>query len=179
MPTTRIAAAGRDSLFACLNLSHRFRAFIGAGKIVPPPCVRQSTLTTAGRDRLIGQMMPQPTVSSTQGTILLDQHLTSHQWMALGIAIDPAVMLSNRDRAILNALDARFICLNGATVDTRTLSLQCADHDFARWVEQHKLGAVLVRPDRFIAARLDPGIDLAPLTPFAAAQPSAVSRVAA
>jgi 3-(3-hydroxy-phenyl)propionate hydroxylase len=179
MPTTRIAAAARDSIFACLNLSSRFRDFIGAGKIVPPPCVRQSTLTAAGRDRLIGQMMPQPAVSPTQGSALLDQHLTCHQWMALGIGVDPAAMLSNRDRAILDALDARFICLNGATVDTQTLSLQCADQDFLRWVEQYKLRTVLVRPDRFIAARLDPGNDLVPLTPFASAQPTAASRIAA
>ena len=50
MPTNRIAAAARDSLFACLNLSSRFRAFIGRGGVVPPPTIQRSALTTRDRD---------------------------------------------------------------------------------------------------------------------------------
>ena len=42
MPTNRIAAAARDSLFACLNLSSRFRAFIHRGGVVPPPALYRS-----------------------------------------------------------------------------------------------------------------------------------------
>ena len=52
MPTNRIAAAARDSLFACLNLSSRFRAFIGRGGVVPPPAIRRSALTSRDRDAL-------------------------------------------------------------------------------------------------------------------------------
>ena len=37
MPTNPLVAAARDLLFACLNLSGRFRAFIGRGGFVPPP----------------------------------------------------------------------------------------------------------------------------------------------
>ena len=62
MPTSRITAAARDLFFACLNLSSRFRAFIGRGGSCPPPAISQSALTGPGRDALIGQMMPQPTV---------------------------------------------------------------------------------------------------------------------
>ncbi|MBV8521696.1 MAG: bifunctional 3-(3-hydroxy-phenyl)propionate/3-hydroxycinnamic acid hydroxylase [Acetobacteraceae bacterium] len=179
MPTSRIAAAARDSLFAGLNLSRRFRAFIGAGKIVPRPAIGRSVLTAAGRDALIGQMVPQPMVSSAQGIGLLDQHVSGHQWMALGINEDPALLLSNRDLAILDALGARFICLNGASLDRRTLALRCADQGFIRWAEQHQVGAVLVRPDRFIAARLDPGSDLEPLSPFASLDWAEILPIAA
>ena len=179
MPTSRIGAAARDSIFACLNRSRRFRDFIAGGKLVPPPAIKRSTLTAGGRDRLIGQMMPQPTVSGAQNSALLDRYLSCHQWMVLGIGVDPAPMLSSRDLAILDALATQFICLNGASLDRRTLSLRCDDRDFVRWAEQHKVRAVLVRPDRFIAARLDPHSDLAPLTPFASVRATGPVRIAA
>ena len=63
MPTSRIVAAARNSIFACLNLSGRFRAFISGGGIMPPPAIRRSALTASGKDALIGQMAPQPAVS--------------------------------------------------------------------------------------------------------------------
>ena len=75
MPTSRITAAARDFLFACLNLSGTFRAFIGRGGVLPPPEIHQSALTDKGRDALIGQMMPQPTVNAAQGNEPLDAFL--------------------------------------------------------------------------------------------------------
>ena len=36
MPTSRITASARDFLFACLNLSGKFRAFIGRGGVLAP-----------------------------------------------------------------------------------------------------------------------------------------------
>jgi len=184
MPTSRITAAARDFLFACLNLSGTFRAFIGRGGVLPPPEIHQSALTDKGRDALIGQMMPQPTVNAAQGNdpldaFLFDAFVSCHQWLALGIGIDPVSMLSARDLAVLDALQARFVCLNGGTKDARTLSLQCVDSGFADWVKRHQVRAVLVRPDRFIAARLEPGKDISALTPFALPQAARSSRVAA
>src|SRR5271166_2187796 len=179
MPTSRIAAATRDSVFACLNRSSRFRAFIGRGGFVPPPAIFPSPLTGAGRDALIGQMMPQPTVASALARAPLDTFLSCHQWMALGIGVDPVSMLSARDLAILDGLGARFVCLNGAARNARTVSLQCDDPAFAGWAERHGVKAVLVRPDRFIAGRLDAAADFGALAPFAIAQTTNLPRVAA
>ncbi len=179
MPTSRIAAATRDSLFACLNLSSRFRAFIARGGVVPPPAIARSALTGAGRDALVGQMMPQPTVGTAQSRAPLDEYLACHQWMVLGLGVDPASMLSSRDFALLSGLGARFICLNGVSRNPGTLSLQCDDAAFADWARRHAVGSVLVRPDRFIAARLDEARDLAVLAPFAIAQTADQPRVAA
>src|SRR5262249_51978137 len=117
MPTGRIAAAARDTVFAFLNLFGRFRSFIGRGGVVPSPEIRRSALTGAERDAVIGQMVPQPTVSSPQGGAMLDEYLSCHQWLALGIGIDPVSMLSERDLAILDALGARFIGINAPKTD--------------------------------------------------------------
>jgi 3-(3-hydroxy-phenyl)propionate hydroxylase len=184
MPTNRITAAARDLLFACLNLSSKFRAFIGRGGVLPSPEIHQSALTDKGRDALIGQMMPQPTVGAAQGNepldaFLFDAFLSCHQWLALGIGIDPVSMLSARDLAVLDALQARFVCLNGGIKDARTLSLQYIDRGFADWAKRHQVRAVLVRPDRFIAARLDPDKNISALTPFTLAKTAHPSRVAA
>src|SRR5208283_4713432 len=104
MPTSRILAAARDTIFAGLNLSGRFRAFIGRGGIMPPPAIHRSALTASGRDAVIGLMAPQPRVKSSHGEAQLDSFLGCHQWLALGFEADPASMLSSRDLAILEAL---------------------------------------------------------------------------
>ena len=165
MPTSRVVAAARDTIFACLNLSGRFRAFIGRGGIMPPPAIHRSALTASGRDAVIGLMAPQPRVKSSHGEAQLDSFLGCHQWLALGFEADPASMLSSRDLAILEALGARFVCLNGLgpAKSQRTLALHCDDLPFIAWAEKHGVRGVLVRPDRFIAARLDKSADLAVL----------------
>ena len=180
MPTNRSVAGIRDSVFAILNRSRRFRAFIGRGGVLPPPAIRRSGLTGKRRDSLIGQMMPQPLVWAPQGPVSLDSFLTCHQWMAIGIGVDPWKMLATRDLAVLEVLDTRFICLNGRGSNPTTLDLRCDDPSFAAWVKRHSVRALLVRPDRFIADRLDPrGRELQVLTPFAQATHSALPRVAA
>ena len=180
MPTSRIVGVARDALFACLNTSSRFRSFIARGGFLPPPTIHRSVLTASGRDALIGQMAPQPKIRTAQGESLLDQFLACHQWIALGFEADPALMLSRRDHRILAALDVRFISLNcvGLAKSPQTLALQCHDSGFIHWAKKHGVRGVLVRPDRFIAARLDVKADLAVLNPFAIALTAALSRAA-
>ncbi|MGA8992490.1 MAG: hypothetical protein WB500_19270, partial [Rhodoplanes sp.] len=180
MPTSRIIAAARDTIFACLNISGRFRAFIGRGGIMPPPAIHRSALTASGKDALIGQMAPQPAVKSSHGEARLDSFLVCNQWLALGFEADPASMLSSRDLAILDALDARFVCLNGLgpAKSFRTLSLQCNDSRFIAWAGKHGVRGLLIRPDRFIAARLNPSADLAVLNSFTIAPAAALPRAA-
>ena len=178
MPTGRIAAAARDTIFAFLNLFSGFRSFVGRGGVVPAPEIKRSALTGAERDAVIGQMVPQPTVSSPQGGAMLDEFLSCHQWLALGIGIDPVSMLSERDLAILDALGARFIGINAPSTDARTLSLGSNDSTFTDWIRRHDVRGLLVRPDRFIAQRLDSSRDLSALTPFAATRRADISRAA-
>jgi 3-(3-hydroxy-phenyl)propionate hydroxylase len=178
MPTSPILAASRDALFACLNLSGRFRAFIARGAFVPPPAIHPSALTANGEDALIGQMAPQPTVRNEQGETQLDQLLGCHQWLALGIETDPVPNLSERDLAILDALGARFVCINAAAESRRTSSLRCEDSRFMAWADDRGVRGVLIRPDRFIAARLNAGADLRVLDSFVVAAQAPLPRAA-
>ena len=178
MPTNPAIARLRDAAFACLNLSSRFRSFIGRGGVLPPPHICQSALTARGKDGLIGQMMPQPEVVSERGRAPLDRFLACHQWLALGVGVDPASALSARDYSTLQALGARFICLNGTASHAETLTLRCDEAGFAAWVKRWCVQGILVRPDRFIACRLGASGDLSVLAPFrAAARASAREKV--
>ncbi|HLN46841.1 MAG TPA: FAD-dependent monooxygenase, partial [Magnetospirillaceae bacterium] len=173
MPTNRALAGVRDAAFACLNLSRGFRSFILRGGVLPPPNISRSALTRRGRDALVGQMLPQPEVSAADGAAApLDRWLGCHQWLALGVGADPAAALSRRDRAILDRLGARLAIINGRG-DASTLRLACGDQSFLDWAKRHRVSGVLVRPDRFIAGRLDPRANLQSLDPFAGATASA------
>ena len=90
MPTSRGAAALRDAIFGCLNMSRAFRNFIGRGGVVPPPAIGRSALTGVGSDAVIGQMLPQPSVKTPDGSFPLDTFQACHQWLVLGIGVDPA-----------------------------------------------------------------------------------------
>ena len=177
MPTRRSVAAARDAAFACLNMSGAFRAFIRRGGVLPPPHISQSALTARGKDGLIGQMMPQPDVLSAERRAPLDHCLSCHQWMALGVGVDPASMVSKGDLSILDALGARFVCLNGKAESDWTVSLLCDDRGFADWAKRHRVSAILVRPDRFIAERLSPSGDAQVLAHFAPMRGRASVRV--
>ena len=174
MPTNRTVARLRDTVFALLNLSSNFRAFVRRGGVLPPPQISKSALTSAGRDSLIGQMLPQPDVSSGRDVQPLDSFLGCHQWLVLGIGFDPTAALSNRDRAILSGLGARLVAINAADVDPMTLPLQCRDQTFVDWAKARRLGGVLVRPDRFIAERLTPRTELRSLDAFTNARAPAI-----
>ena len=85
MPTNPAIARLRDAAFACLNLSNAFRSFVRRGGMLPPPQISRSALT--------GSL----SVSSAQGRSPLDQFLSCHQWLALGVGVDPASVMSARD----------------------------------------------------------------------------------
>ncbi len=169
MPTNRVVAGLRDSAFALLNLSSSFRAFVRRGGVLPPPGISRSALTGVGRDAVIGQMLPQPHATAGSDVRPLDSWLGCHQWLVLGVGSDPAAVLSNRDRAILDGLGAQRVAINATSADRATLQLQCRDQTFLDWAKSHRLGGVLVRPDRFIAERLTSRAELRSLDAFACA----------
>ena len=173
MPTNRTVAAVRDAAFALLNFSRGFRSFVRRGGVLPPPYISRSVLTGRGRDAVIGQMLPQPDISTADDTRPLDRWLDCHQWLVLGVGIDPAAALSIRDRGILKGLGARLVAVNAANAQAPNLRAQCNDQGFLDWAKRHRIRGVLVRPDRFIAERLDSQHNLRSLDPFASASATA------
>jgi len=167
MPTNPAIAAARDAVFAVLNLSRGFRSFVRRGGLLPPPHIARSALTSARRDAVVGQMLPQPMVKLAGNGRPLDYWLGCNEWLALGVGVDPRAELSPRDGAILDGLGAHFVAINSAAA-VPTLGLQSQDQSFLAWAKSHRVRGILVRPDRFIAQRLDRRFDLRSLNAFAA-----------
>ena len=184
MPTNWLVAGLRDAVFALLNTSSSFRAFVRRGGVLPPPQISKSALTGSRRDAVIGQMLPQPEVSAGGEARPLDGFLRCHQWLVLGVGADPSTVLSARDRTILDGLGAAFVAINAPGADRSALRLECREQPFLDWARKHRLGGVLVRPDQFVAERLAPRADLRSLDPFVSAArastiKSAISATAA
>ena len=184
MPTNWLVAGLRDAVFALLNTSSSFRAFVRRGGVLPPPQISKSALTGSRRDAVIGQMLPQPDVLAGGEARPLDGFLRCHQWLVLGVGVDPSIVLSARDRTILDGLGAAFVAINALIADRLVLRLECREQPFLDWARKHRLGSVLVRPDRFVAERLTPRADLRSLDPFVSAPrastiKSAISATAA
>ena len=99
MPTSRIVGVARNCVFACLNTSRRFRAFIARGGFLPPPGIHRSVLTASGRDALIGQMAPQPKVRTAQGESRARSVARLPPVGCARVRSRSALMLSRRDHA--------------------------------------------------------------------------------
>ena len=59
------------------------------------------------------------------------------------------------------------MAINSAAGTVPTQTLRCQDRTFLAWAKGHNVRGLLVRPDRFIAQRLDLRRDLTSLDPFA------------
>jgi 3-(3-hydroxy-phenyl)propionate hydroxylase len=176
MPTNRAVAALRDFVLGLCNLAPQFRAFVLRGGLLTQPAIERSALTGAASDRLIGQMLPQPEIPVAGEKRWLDRWLGGREWLVLGVGVDPVSLLSPRDLAALEGLGAKFLCLN-AEAGGRATSLPCEDQAFLGWAKRNLVGALLVRPDCFIAERLGAQTDLRSLDAFAAAHlPTARER---
>ena len=168
MPTNPAIAAARDAVFALLNLSRGFRSFVRRGGLLPPPHIARSALTRRRQRRV-----RRPDAAAARRWPLaghaqpLDFGSAAINGWRSALAVDPRAELSHRDRAILDGLDARFLAINSAAAAAPTQPLQCQDQAFLAWAKSHRVRGILVRPDRFIAQRLDRRHDLRSLDPFA------------
>ncbi len=158
MPTKAPVARLRDAVFSLVNLSGGLQAFIRRGGLLPDPEIGVSRLAPGKHDGVVGAMLPQPLVNGAP----LDGRIGAGRWCALGVGVDPEREMTAPDRDRLRALNATFLRLDppggpGLRVD---------DPAFLAWARAKKLRAALVRPDRFIAERIERGRPLQSLADF-------------
>jgi len=155
MPLSPTRAALRDVAFFFVNRVRSARRFLERGGIRPPTRLSPSRLVDRRRDKLSGTILPH--AQPSPGTVALDTIWGCHQWLALGLGHDPQALLSDAERTRLAALGAVFAAWNAAHVSPGTASLTTDDPAFLAWMRRSRASGVLVRPDRFIAAKLAPG----------------------
>lgn len=159
MPTKAPVARLRDVLFRLVNLSAGLQAFIRRGGLLPDPEIGKSRLAPGKRDGVAGAMLPQPLADGAP----LDGWIGAGRWCALGVGVDPERELTAPDLDRLRAMKAVFLRLDlpGGP------GLRVEDPEFLAWARTRRVRAVLVRPDRFIAERIERGRPLQCLAAFA------------
>jgi 3-(3-hydroxy-phenyl)propionate hydroxylase len=173
MPLSPTRAALRDAIFFFVNRIPPARRFLERGGIRPPTRLSPSRLVDRRRDKLSGTILPH--AQPSPGSVALDTIWGCHQWLVLGLGHDPQALLSDTERTRLAGLGAVFAACNASHVGSGTTAVTTEDPAFLGWMRRSRASAVLVRPDRFIAAKLAPGEPPACLSlfqmPAAAATP--------
>jgi len=164
MPLSPARAALRDVAFFFINRVGPARRFLERGGIRPPTRLSPSLLVDRSHRNLSGTILPH--AEPSPGTVALDTIWGCHQWLVLGLGHDPQALLPVAERARLVALGAVFAAWNAADVRPGTNAHTTTDPAFLAWMQRSRASGVLVRPDRFIAARLVPSLAPACLSLF-------------
>jgi 3-(3-hydroxy-phenyl)propionate hydroxylase len=140
-PTDPAAAAERDALFAQLNTDPAAARAFGADAVAPLSDVRlpQGWFVQDGSG---GRMLPQPRVQQGTGEVLLDELLgTGFSALAQpGVSLPAALQAHPLWQAL-----APTLCAADAVGNATPL---------AGFIDTEGSGITLVRPDRFVLARL-------------------------
>lgn len=133
--------------------------------LLEPPVLFSGFLTgPAGPDSAVGKIIPQPRAARANGTLGLLDDILGNGFVMLGDTIDPATLLSPDQRSAWDGLNTTYRAV-------RSPDQRSGGHDDIIDIEGTLLGwmrgfgarAILVRPDRFVAAADTGGLDVPPL----------------
>jgi 3-(3-hydroxy-phenyl)propionate hydroxylase len=176
-----VAVAVRDFIGGVINRIPRARDYFGEMRFRPLPryergvVVDQSTLEpghaslkvtstlipflqAVDKTSPVGTQFPQPMVRTSQGAMLLDQAI-GHWWSLLTWMNDPTALLGVEGLADARRLGARL-----AVIVPEVQRVWTEQHmpgavvvigdetgELKKWLDTRAIGALLLRPDRFIA----------------------------
>ena len=155
MPTNRWIAGARDVAFACLNQSRELPVVHSARRRVAAAAYRpqRSDRRRQGRPRRSDD-------AATRGDRGRSNSAARPLARLPSVAGARRRLRSRQNRVAARprnsrGLGARFACINGEP-EGSTLRHALQRPGFLDWTKRHRIRGVLVRPDRFIAERLDP-----------------------
>lgn len=121
--------------------------------IAPPVLVDGWLRGPVGEGSIIGRMVPQPRVETTDGWMRKLDDVLGRDYVLLGDGIDPSSLLSPEEKAGWDALGARYLVVRqrdqGTENPEEIVDLQGVLHE---WMRRYGARAVALRPDRFVAA---------------------------
>ncbi len=161
-PRSRLDAWLTQSAFRLLNVWPPARDYVAQMKYKPPPQFQRGLLVPDGRGRasLIGRMLPQPMVrDANAGAVLLD-HVLGRGFALLVQADDAAAaqaMFAALDQPIWRELSAHRVALMAAdaqALPAATMTMVALETPVAA-LKPYLGHALLIRPDRYVAAAID------------------------
>jgi 3-(3-hydroxy-phenyl)propionate hydroxylase len=106
-----------------------------------------------GPGNLIGEMIPQPGVSTATGLIGPLDDVLGRDFVLIGDGLDPAALLTSQEKAAWDALGARYVTVRSSAEATqRPDDIVDLDGHLLDWMRSHGARAIAVRPDKFVAA---------------------------
>ena len=109
----------------------------------------------------MGQMIAQPRVSTPAGHRCRLDDLLGHDFVMLGDEVDPASLLSAQERRAWDALGTRYIAVRSAVGSARgDTDIMDMEGTLLNWLCLRQTKAVVVRPDRFVAAAYGTGLSV-------------------
>jgi 3-(3-hydroxy-phenyl)propionate hydroxylase len=168
-PTNKAVAGARDKLAAALNLVPAAKRWIAEGRYKPRPRFHVGALVDAvgpaAEGQPVGQMFPQPRVDTrTEQNVLLDDVLGP--WFSVLVwGNDPRTVFDQTSLDTLTRLGVKLISVRPSTQlhwdaaptgDPRealdVTVIGDATGRLKTWFDNHPVGFVIVRPDRYVAA---------------------------
>jgi len=160
-PTSRLAAAARDAVFAAVNLTSAgqelFRRLALRSLVTPElPAGTFVPFPTGWFDAapLAGQFVPQPHVRAVTGDVPFDDTL-GPGFAVVGYDDDPVTVLDDRSAAYWQRLGARFVHVVRRRRKSAPDAVEDRSGALAAWFGTHRARCVAVRPDRFCVAQFD------------------------
>ena len=174
MPTRRSVAYCRDMLFQVINLLPVIRAFLTEARIKPQPKYMSGfLLSVAGRkhNTLVGQMLPQPKVITTEGQEALLDEILGPGFALLRFHHNPEEAFTSLKSDFWARLGARFVCIQPGlphraghnakrerltynapkeAVGIASMPLAVVQLNDANFLRSHRDVFIVVRPDRYI-----------------------------
>ena len=174
MPTSRLKAWLRDRFFSAVRLLPGVKNHVLQMRFKPMPKYEQGVVVPMPGMPMVGRMLIQPDVEDASGQRRkLDDVLGP--WFALiGWQFDPQEALDPAQRAVWQALGARFVRIDRARcghapgqrmqATDGTVCVEDTDNQFSDWMDAHPGSLIVLRPDRYIAAQCHTAVDLAEAT---------------
>jgi 3-(3-hydroxy-phenyl)propionate hydroxylase len=107
----------------------------------------------------VGRMVPQPRVANGQGQLCLLDELLGDGFVMLGDGIDPASLLTPREKAEWDALGARYATvMSPEQRGNNATDIIDLNGTLLAWLREFGTRVVALRPDRFVAAAEGSGL---------------------
>jgi 3-(3-hydroxy-phenyl)propionate hydroxylase len=125
-----------------------------------PPTIGKGWITgDISAKGAVGQMIAQPRVATPTGHRCRLDDLLGHDFVMLGDEVDPATLLSPQERKNWDALGTRYIAVRSAVGSARSdTDIMDMEGSLLKWLRDRQTKAVVVRPDRFVAAAHGSGL---------------------
>ena len=158
MPTHRFFAFLRDTILGILMKIPPVASSLVEMRIKPASRYRRGLILRRESKisrMLAGQLLPQPTVLTSEGTYILFDDLLKCDFALLRLYSDPDTAFTPLQAKIWRDLETRFICIVPATEQVQNIAqdviyvLDSQQH-LARFLRNRRDIFVLIRPDRYI-----------------------------